>query len=218
MLSVGLGPNWHTLQLNESFCVAQFWDGFWIILAESVSLVSSAETLCKESSQICSLTLLLLYNYFYLLHAVTGLFQCRITRRKCALISTWQKMRVDHRRCSVSACLWPTERRCETGTDTCVLKWQLPLHDNFSPPKTRVCDSLTFDSMSYSCKFLSIFFFTCSKHGPLWDFNYLAHVSIAQHSYCEFVTLFLFSCSFVSFKLPVASKRKANKSIFSLPC
>lgn len=136
--------------------------------------------------------------------------------KMCSLFQM-TKMRVDHRRCSVLVCLWSTERRCETGTDTCVLKWQLPLHDNFSPPKTRVCDSLTFDSMSYSCKFFSIFF-TCSKHGPLWDFNYLAHVSIAQHSYCEFVTLFLFSCSFVSFKLPVASKRKANNSIFSLPC
>lgn len=82
----------------------------------------------------------------------------------------------------------------ETGTDSC-------LHDNFSPATTPITGFCVLRPHRV----------TSSEH---WDFNYPAHISNTQHSYCEFGTLFLFSCSFVSFKLPVASKRKANKTSF----
>lgn len=101
---------------------------------------------------------------------------------------------------------WRTDRQLvysplrlsKTGTNTCAL-----VLDNF-PPTT-----------AWIRAYFSVIFHL-QVPNPLWDFNYPALISNALHSYCEFGTLFPFSCSFVSVKLPVASK--ANKSIFSLSC
>lgn len=41
----------------------------------------------------------------------------------------------------------------ETGTDTCVLNWQLRVHDNITPPATQINVSHTFDFMSFKVVF-----------------------------------------------------------------
>lgn len=74
----------------------------------------------------------------------------------------------------------------------------------------------TFLHRQHESELVLVSFFHLQVPNPLWDFNYPALVSNALHSCCEFGTSFPFSCSFVSLKLPVASK--ANKSIFSLSC
>lgn len=107
----------------------------------------------------------------------------------------------------------------ETGTDTCVLSWQLLVRDNFPPPATTINDPLTFGFMPLHCELRDyfIFFCMCSERDPLWDFNYPAHISNARHSYCEFGTLFLFSCSFVSFKPPRRLQKEGKQKHLFTP-
>ena len=51
----------------------------------------------------------------------------------------------------------------------------------------------------------------------LWDFNYPVHTLNAQHCHCEFATLFLFSCSFVSFKPPVTPQKGGKQKRLFTP-
>lgn len=87
----------------------------------------------------------------------------------------------------------------ETGTDTCVLNWQLLVPDNFIPHTNtnQRIRNIWFYLVIY-CNFLTIFFM-CLYHGLLWDFNYCS-----MHIKCpafllwvwHFVPIFMFICVF----------------------
>lgn len=96
----------------------------------------------------------------------------------------------------------------ETGTSTCFLSRQLLVHD--FPPLL-----ITFDQKKSTILAVN-FLFILYERWP--QPSRVLHISNAQHSYCEFGTLFLFSCPFVCLKLPVASEkgRQTKASFHSL--
>lgn len=186
MLTVGLGLNWHTLHLNELFCVAPL-ICCWIIIKNALWLCQPAQThyaavrscltpTALESSQICTIVVV------YLDPGVGR-------ERYCAEVSKGKNENKPSARRLVCSPL----RLSKTGTDTCAL-----VLDNFPPPSwIRAC-------------FAS--FFHVQVSNPLSGFNYPALTVKCPELLLwvgHFVSIFMFICMFeASCRLQKESKQK----------